>query len=278
MLGQYVRAVRTVPTRFEAAAAYWDTCAALGMKPTVPLVTVLVAHGALETGNFESCWCFNVGNVKAGGAWTGKYCCLTLNEVLKVGSNYETFWFAPEGELTGDPKKGGKLKAPYLETPLQVPEGHPQTRMRAYDTLAQGVEDKIRFLLKPYWEPCLKPARLGDGSTYVRMIRVRNYFTAYKGRPDPTPYEKDVISLCNTYRPLVDRVSAGERPPVQKPVIEPVAMPIRFEPDDEWRALAFKAYEQALALDVHEIVRKEAMRELSGLKPINQTSNEDEIS
>ncbi len=270
MIGPYVRPTRTLYSREQAVIAYWDACTALGMHPTVPLVTVLVAHGALETGNFQTgCWLSNVGNIKASEAWSGSYTCITLNEILKnkTTGKLEECWFAPEGELTGDPKKGGKLKAAYLANPIPVPSGHPQTRMRAYSTLAQGVEDKIRFFLKPAWEPCLKPARLGDASGYVRAIRVRNYFTAYKGQPDPTRYELDVISLCNTYRPIVQLVASGNLKAV--PVeVTPVAtpprneVPSRFVADDEWRALAFKAYEQALAMDVHEIVRKEALKEL----------------
>lgn len=276
MLGQYVRPARTIITKLEACVAYWDACTSLGMKPTIPLVTVLVAHGALETGHFESCWLYNVGNIKAGGSWTGKYTCLSCNEILKAGG--PLVYFTPQGELTGNPKYGGKLKTPYDQNPLPVPEGHPQTRFRAYDSLAQGVEDKIRFLLKPYWEPVLKPARLGDVSTYVRMIRIRNYFTAYRGQPDPTRYETDVISLTKTYRTWVEKVWKGERPVVKPLEPEAVVSGSKFIPDDDWRTLAFKAYDQALAMDVHEMVRKESMRELSDLEPISKNSNEDEIS
>ncbi len=280
MLATYVKPLRTVYSRIEAVAAYWDACTDLGMHPSVSLVTVLVAHGALETGNFSACWNNNVGNVKLG-SWTGNFTCIVLNEVLKNSATgkHELVWFAPEGELTGDPRKGGKLKPAYLEKPLSVPPGHPQTRMRAYPTLAKGVEDKIRFLLSPHWNPVLKPARVGDASTYGRLIRAHGYFTAYKGDPDPCQYEKDVISLCNTYRPLVIQVANGERPePTKAGTVDQPAEPVRFTADDAWRQLAFRAYEQAQAMDVHEMVRKEAMRELSGLTPVSSTSNEDEIS
>jgi hypothetical protein len=262
MLATYVRPLRTTCSRMEAVQAYWLACESLGMKPTIPLVSTLVSHSALECGNFEKAWNWNISNIKAGGAWEGLYTCITLNEVLKVKGEPTLVWFAPEGQLTGDPRKGGKLKAPYLENPLSVPPGHPQTRMRAFESLTQAVENKIRFFLSPNWETCLKPARIGDVSGYVRMIRVRNYFTAYKGQPDPCRYETDVISLANTYRPLVERVAQGERASVSVTKPELVPNPIKFQADDEWRKLAFQAYELAQAMDVHEIVRKEALKEL----------------
>ncbi len=265
MLGTYIRPLRTVTTRLEAVQAYWLACERLKLRPTVPFVTTLVAHGALECGNFEKCWNWNVGNIKASGAWEGLWTCITLNEVLKERGELVTVWFSPEGRLTGDPKKGGQLETPYMENPLPVPDGHPQTRMRAFGSLSEAIEDKLKFFLKPNWEPCLKPARFGDVSSYVRMIRIRNYFTAYKGQPDPCRYELDVISLTNTYRPLVERVAAGERAPVvpfNKIPPQPEMNPAKFTPDDEWRALAFRAYELAQAMDVHEIVRKEGLKEL----------------
>lgn len=205
MRGTYVAPQRAEYTREQACVAYWQACGALGWSPTVELVSVLVAHGALESGNFKTgLWNNNPGNIKAGEAWEGKYTCVVLNEVLTRNGKNVTVWFAPEGELVAG--KSSAVKG----TPVAVPPGHPQTRLRAFDTLADGIADKLRFLSMPHWLPALAPARRGDPSGYVRAIRGGGYFTAYKGQPDPTPYETSVVSLFHSYRPIVEATRPGD--------------------------------------------------------------------
>lgn len=228
MIGRYVPPVRCSYSREQACHAYWKACADIGLTPTVPLVTVLVAHGALECGNFSSgLWNNGIANIKAGEQWPGDYTCVTVNEILKgADGKYHERWFSPAGELTASPAKGGVLKDPANLT--ATPPGHPQTRMRAYASLDDAIEDKIRFLLSARWLPCLDFAKRGDASGYVRAIRARGYFTAYAGQPDPCPYETQVVSLTKSYRPKVEAVAAGIVLPIAEPVFDasPVA-PVR---------------------------------------------------
>lgn len=219
MIGRYVTPVRCSYSREQACHAYWKACADLGLTPAVPLVTVLVSHGGLECGNFAAgLWNNNPGNVKAGEKWAGAYTAITLNEVLKgPDGKFHERWFSPAGELTG---KGGALKDP--EHAITSEPWHEQTRMRAFASLDDGIEDKIRFLLKPNWIECLEFAKRGDASGYVRAIRARNYFTAYAGLPNPVPYETTVVSLANTYRPMVQAVAACAILPMAEPMFEEV--------------------------------------------------------
>ncbi len=225
-------------TKLEAVMGYWRACSDLGATPTVPFISVLVAHGALETGNFQiGCWNNNPGNIKADAKFAGSYTCIVLNEELKnpKTGKPETRWFAPEGELTGNPRKGGVLKDP--SSPISVPPGHLQTRMRAFATLDDGLEDKIRFLLLTRWRPAFDLAQLGDAHGYVRAIRARGYFTAHAAIPltDETPYERDVVSLTRTYRPFVEEAADLVRRglPLSKPPPQieqdPPPLPARFE-------------------------------------------------
>lgn len=226
----------------EAAYGYWRACADIGLAPSVDLVSVLVAHGALETGNFSvGLFNGNVGNVKAGPSYVGKYTCITLNEILrnpKTGKN-EEYWFAPEGPLTKHPKHGGVLKY----APMPVPPGHPQTRMRAYDTLDDGIEDKIRFMLQPAYSNALDHARRGDAGSYVRSIRARHYFTAYADIPlnQVTPYETSVVSLARAYRPFVEQARS-----LAKVEVLPRPVPTITDAD--------RARNEAMRFDTHSLL------------------------
>lgn len=211
-------------SKLEAAQGYWKACADVGLTPSISLISVLVAHGALESGNFQKgCWNNNPGNIKAGLSYRGKYTCITLNEVLlnaRTGK-YEERWFAPAGELTASPSRGGVFKG----APLPVPPGHAQTRMRSYDTLDDGLEDKIRFFMKQH-QPAIAAAQAGDPGRFVREIRARKYFTAYAHIPldKVTPYETAVCSLTKTYLPYVQQVAVL----VQKGIAPPPAPVLRI--------------------------------------------------
>src|SRR5512133_3177238 len=102
MRAAYVPPVRTPLTWREAAHCLrW----ALGM-PRPSVLALAWAKSALETGRWSAMWGYNWGNVKASTSYAGMYTCITLNEVLPARG---VVWFAPEGELSGDPKRGGAL-------------------------------------------------------------------------------------------------------------------------------------------------------------------------
>lgn len=202
MLGPYRSPRRFTYTRRQVWSGYAQAIEAAGFVPKPEFVAVIAAHGALETGHFQAgCWENNAGNVKPGTKWTGPYTCIVLNEDLPGRG---LVWFSPEGELVGG--RGSALKYP----PRPVPPGHPQTQMRAYDTLAEGIADKIRFLQKPSYAFAMACAQRGDASGYVRAIRKNNYFTGYRDQPDPCQYELSVISIAKTYLELGLAVEAEQ--------------------------------------------------------------------
>lgn len=186
MIATYLPPVLTPVSPEDAARAIRAALRKIVVNPLSEAVAVFHAHQALETWHYKSCWDFGVGNVKASSQYAGFFTCIKLNEVL----NGHTIWFAPEGELAG---KDGPLVA----KPMAVPDGHPQTRMRAYKSLEAAEVDKLtRFLTEPRWRAALECALRGDAAGYVRAIKAQGYFTAAEG-----PYERSVVSLYAKYLP-----------------------------------------------------------------------------
>lgn len=140
----------------------------LGEEPPKETILLALAHAALETGELKSMWNNNWGNIKAMGDYSGEFTCIELNEVL----NGKLVWFHPTGEMVG---KNGPIKEPRFE----VPPGHPQTRMRSYETPELGASDYVAFLSKrsryaKAWAQLLT----GRPDEYVHELRSAKYFTA----------------------------------------------------------------------------------------------------
>jgi len=165
--GTYVATVRTSVTPQALRATLRDQLAANGIDASEHSLTALVAMSAHETGEWASCWNYNLGNVKASPTWEGEFVC--LNNVWEVLKGV-TRWFSPRGETVG---KGGPLKG----EEWAVGPGHPQTRFRAYRTLAEGTVGFVEKMVGKY-RPSLD-VLLKGGSTddFVAALKRQNYFT-----------------------------------------------------------------------------------------------------
>lgn len=194
----------------QAALRMWNTA-----KPET--VAIIAAQSALETGRWASMWNNCVGNIKAGAQYRGYFTCFPLlNEVLERNGKRETVWFSDSAELVskGGPPAPGKVVYP-------VPDGHPQSRFRAFVTFGDGASDKLAFLQRSDYAVARDAALAGDPAGYVRACRAAGYFTA-----DLDPYVRGVTSLFKTFLPLA---KSEER--------EPVALP-RAEEDQLCRDMA----------------------------------------
>ncbi len=203
MRASFTTAVKTPCTPFELAQGYE---LALGGDGNVSpgCIAVLMAHAALECGRDvkrnligPSCWNFNLGNIKAGATYEGLYTCIRLNEYLVENGKRVLVWFSPEG------REPLPVTQDTAHLPLPVPPGHPQTRMRAHSTLHEGIERKIAFLRGARWLRALVAAERGDAAQYVAEIHAQRYFTA-----DFAPYQRAVVSLAKTYRPIAEHVAS----------------------------------------------------------------------
>jgi len=173
------------------------------LKSRVPNVTdeaiaLALAKTALETGRWTQIWRGNWGNVKASDGYTGMFTCITLNEVLKG----KLVWFAPEGQLSAAPSRGGRL----VGSPIAVPDGHPQTRMRAHANEYDGVDCYVDFVAGGRYRAAWALLLAGDALGYVHALKVAGYFTA-----DEALYARGVVSL---HKEMLARIRS-EAPPAK---------------------------------------------------------------
>ena len=184
---------KKTPLTFEQAehCMRWALSSRLGKSERdVPdeVVALGLAKTALETGRWTAIWNDNWGNIKAGENFEGQYTCILLNEVLKG----KVVWFKPEGELVGGPTSA--LKG----APIPVPEGHPQTRMRAYANEFDGADSYVEFVANGRYKAAWAALLQGDAGEYVHRLKMAGYFTA-----DESTYRKGVESL---FREMLSRV------------------------------------------------------------------------
>jgi hypothetical protein len=170
------------PFSFEEAAEAMEAALAdqLKAKPSREVLALALAKTALETGRWKKIHCFNWGNIKAGEHYAGMFTCFLLNEVL----GGKVVWFAPEGQLIAGP--GSAITGQHYA----VPDGHPQTRMRAYANRFDGAYSYVDFVSGSRYAGAWKLLLKGDAAGYVHALKLAGYFTA-----DEATYAKGVISL-----------------------------------------------------------------------------------
>lgn len=187
MLAAFLADKLTPLTPIQAVTALSAAYAAVdGETPSPECLSIHTAQSALECARWKSIHGHNFSNVKASAKYAGLYSCYRCNEKL------DGVWkfFLPEGELVGD------FTTPLKGPPLPVPEGHVQTRFRAFANVNAGALDHMQ-LVKRKWPEAWTAARGGDVAGFVRELRQRNFFTA-----DVDPYLKAVSSLSREFLPL----------------------------------------------------------------------------
>jgi hypothetical protein len=208
MKGTYLPPVKTIVTAAEAVEGFREACKTLWKTDKPETIATLAAQSALESGRWHAMWNGNPSNIKHELSRVGSYTCIVLNEVLSRNGKRVLVWFDPVlGELV---KKGGPAR--YVDALHALPPGHPQTRMRAYATFADGVADKLRFLLRSRYTACRVAALLGDPSLYAMRCGEAGYYTADRG-----PYTRSVVSLYKWLLPI-----ARDRAPEPKPLPPPI--------------------------------------------------------
>lgn len=196
MIGTYVPAKRTPVTPDALRDALRACLAARGVSANERALTVLVAMSAHETGEWRSCWNYNLGNVKAGETWPGLYTCLTnVWEVL----NGVTRWFSPRGETAG---KNGPLKGPEYATP----PGHPQTRFRAYSNLVDGVDGFAAKMTGMYRKSLDVLLAGGTSDAFIAALKRQRYFTG-----DLIKYQASVRRFCDKFGDELATVAGVQR-------------------------------------------------------------------
>jgi hypothetical protein len=166
------------------AAAYQRLVGAL---PSQPVLALLIAQSALETGNWRKIHNYNFGNQKAGASYpliVQFRCSELVNGVEKV--------FDPPA---------------------------PECNFRAYESATAGALDYLRVLhARPHWWQGLQT---GDPSTFVDALATPpKYFTA-----NSALYKSALTSLFQQYGPLAVGVLERQAHPPASPQKSPTAPP-----------------------------------------------------
>lgn len=163
-----------------------------GAKPSPECLALHTAQSALEAFRWRSLHNFCFTNAKASADYRGYFQCYRCNE--KIGGAWK--YFVPEGELVGG------FGSALLGAPLAVPDGHPQTRFRAFLTAEAGALDHMQ-LVKRKWPEAWTAARFGDAAAFVHGLKMRGFFTA-----DEAPYFRGVAGLMREFLPLARDITA----------------------------------------------------------------------
>lgn len=224
MRATYVSPKLTPATPEQAAAAFRQACLDLWGTGRAETVATLMAQSALESGHWRAMYNWNPSNIKCENTRPGFYTCLSLiNEVVERNGKPFIAWFTPQGELA---HKGG----PLLKTALPVPEGHPQTRFRAYESFSDGAKDKLTFLQRPRYNAALEAALGGSPGAYSRACSAAGYYTA----PVDT-YTRTLVALYSKYLPMLTGADANPvelSPADEDAVCAGIAECIRTDPDE----------------------------------------------
>ncbi len=209
----------TNATPERAVSAFRQACFDLWGTQRSETVATLMAQSALESGHWRSMYNWNPSNIKCEADRPGYYTCLPLiNEVI----DGRVVWFTPRGELA---YKGGPAKGPEYT----VPEGHPQTRFRAYETFVDGVKDKLVFLGRTRYAAAREAALGGSPGAYSRALAAAGYYTA-----DVETYTKTLVSLYSKYLPMLTRLAEAPvllAPQDEEDICQGIAQCIRTDPD-----------------------------------------------
>lgn len=225
---------KDTPLTFSEARAmlYAALFAEIGKPVTNDVLSIALSKTALETGRWQKMKLGNWGNIKVDSS-THQYQTFPCNEVIKN----DVVWFSPSGKLSG---KGGVV----VSEPYDDPPGHPQTRFVAYANPTDGAYEYIAFQARrsrylAAWQRLLA----GDVEGYVRALSAAGYFTA--------PVESYLATTTKLFREFSAKLAGGNPPEVE--------VPNRWD----WQEDAVRSVGQRF--DDIGIIRREALRELSGL-------------
>jgi hypothetical protein len=174
MTGRLLPTVRTPldpPALRSALESAWR--AKYGACPPRNAVAVLMAQAALETG-LDACWCWNIGNVKAGKGQD--YC-----ELAGV-------WEVVDGKR------------------VDLPKGAPGTQFRAFASLEEGARAHLDVLARRFAKAW--PAVLAaDPGAFAGALKAQGYYTA-----PLADYRAGMLRWFDTYAdpPLVTNLDVAD--------------------------------------------------------------------
>ncbi len=111
-------------------------------QPSLESLKLILSHGALETGNFQSMWCYNIGNIKSYDGDGRNYCFYTCNELVSL---QQAKAMVASADKDGGPAKITSYR-PDGKCWIYFYASNKYCRFRAFETLNQGCIDHLSFL------------------------------------------------------------------------------------------------------------------------------------
>lgn len=234
MLAQYLTDKLTVLTPRDAIMSLRVAYLTVeGVAPSPQCLSLHTAQAMLESGRFKSCHNFCFTNAKASATYVGYFTCYRCNEKLADGWH----WYVPEGELVGG------YGTPLRGAPLAVPDGHPQTRFRAFKSADEGAVDHMSLEKRKFPE-AFTAARGGDVVSFVHGLKQRGFFSA-----DEAPYLAGVSSLAREFLPLCIDV---DTPHVEIVTDDEICRGMACVAPDPERALHWEAVVAMMNYDIRQ--------------------------
>lgn len=160
-------------------------------QPKKESLLVLLAQGALETGQFKKMWNFNIGNIKSKSTDGRSYTYYACNELLKVSVANKLV-----ASATAD---GGDAKITNISGDTATVWFYPKNkycRFRAFEDLNTGAVDYMAFLHMKFnsaWSAVLS----GNPTKFCHLLRMNGYYTQ-----DEAKYTRGVVALYNQFSKL----------------------------------------------------------------------------
>lgn len=202
----------------------------LRRAPAPETLAILVAHTALECGQWKSLHCFNLGNIKGADPRTGLYTMYKCDERLRADVAEKSIAVDPAHAQLRSKNPDGTWTVWFLPP-------HVQTHFRAFRTAEDAFEDYVRFLFldttpdngKPNkWHRAAAAAERGDLKGFVYGLydpdgnpkTSDGYFTArpdvyYDGADGPGG-RPGILALYDQFLPRCRQhlgISESEPPP-----------------------------------------------------------------
>lgn len=146
-------------------------------------VLLLLAHTAFETGRFQSCHCFNLGNAKASDKWAGDHTFFSCGEEVKLSvATAEQAKFPTLITFKDSPyqRKEPSGQLVWYQSVKVFPE-HPWCRFRAFKSLQEGARDHLSLLQWSRYAKAWEAVAPGDTKAFARELYAAGY---YNGSPD----------------------------------------------------------------------------------------------
>lgn len=157
-------------------------------QPKKESLLVLLAQGALETGQFKKMWNYNIGNIKSVDGDGRDYSFYKCNELLNIATAKKL--------VASANADGGKAEITFVQGTTATVWFYPSNkycRFRAFENLNEGAIDYMSFLHKRFntaWGAVLD----GNPQEFSHLLRARGYYTANEAQ-----YTKGVVNLFNQF-------------------------------------------------------------------------------